>query len=466
MLEAAVALEAWAGVPAQRALDDGARGDARRAPPSREPSTGALPEPRERARRAGRGADVPDDGDRDRRAGPRRSPRARARTSSSARVMLALPRDARAAVGAQLPLLLARARPRRARAPARRCSRSPRSCSSAPRLAVRSGRPGLIAALLTVTWVAAAPCSSAAAGAAPTRAASRSPPRAMLLGPDPAAAARRASPPPSSLAALLALRPRRRRRRGAPAALDRVAGGGGDRRRHRRAADRRPDRELDRGRGAGASRSCPSAAAGFWASYRMRDLGVRGRRARPRACASAPPRRAALASPPLRAAARARSAGWPLIAAVLSAALLLLTSWLGEPADAAGVLAGFGLLAPPPCSPGVLESLGRARRGRCAALAAAARARRRCVRWGERRPFAGAGLVAGGLVATALLLPLADRRARPAGAHARDHPVDHMMRRAAARFAVPAAAGAIVLSRSLLGDARRATAPRGVPRCC
>ena len=53
----------------------------------------------------------------------------------------------------------------------------------------------------------------------------------------------------------------------------------------------------------------------------------------------------------------------------------------------------------------MLESLGRAQ-GVLAAFAFAAGAEA-VLRWGDLAPFAGAGLVAGGLVATVLLLPVA-----------------------------------------------------------
>ena len=148
----------------------------------------------------------------------------------------------------------------------------------------------------------------------------------------------------------------------------------------------------------------PSAIAGFWASYRLRDLG----QAIPRSAwgvrvGDTPPH--GLASPPLRLAL-ATLAELLVVAALLSA-LVLLSPWSGPTAEAAGLLAGFGLLAPATLLAGVLESLGRAQSVLVAfALAAGAEA---VLRWGDLAPFAGAGLVAGGLVATVVLLPVAVR---------------------------------------------------------
>jgi hypothetical protein len=147
----------------------------------------------------------------------------------------------------------------------------------------------------------------------------------------------------------------------------------------------------------------PSAVAGFWGSYRLRELGY----ALPRAAwgvrvGAAPPR--GVRSAPLRLLLSALGE-LMAIAAALSAALLLLTPWVGAVDDATGMLLGFGLLAPAMLLCGVLESLGRARAVLialgCAAVAEAA------VRWSDIAPFPGVGLVLAGAVATALLLPVA-----------------------------------------------------------
>ena len=147
----------------------------------------------------------------------------------------------------------------------------------------------------------------------------------------------------------------------------------------------------------------PSAFAGFWAAYRLRDLG----QAIPRSTWGVARRRAGAARARVAAAAAVAGALAELlvVAAALLSALVLLSPWSGPTGDAAGLLAGFGLLGPATLLAGVLESLGRAPSVLVAfALAAGAEA---LLRWGDLAPFAGAGLVAGGLVATALLLPVA-----------------------------------------------------------
>ncbi len=145
-----------------------------------------------------------------------------------------------------------------------------------------------------------------------------------------------------------------------------------------------------------------------------------------------------LASPPLRLAL-ATLAELLVVAALLSA-LVLLSPWSGPTAEAAGLLAGFGLLAPATLLAGVLESLGRAQSVLVAfALAAGAEA---VLRWGDLAPFAGAGLVAGGLVAT--VRPAAGRGpgARTAHEHPRHRALDHVSAARLSWLAVPAAAGA------------------------
>jgi hypothetical protein len=144
----------------------------------------------------------------------------------------------------------------------------------------------------------------------------------------------------------------------------------------------------------------PSAIAGFWASYRLRDLADAIVRATAGVeVGAAPP--LGLGSDPLRLLLRALCE-FAVLVVGLSAALVLL---LGEPSTAAGLLAGFGLLALATLLGGVLEALGRSRPVLlvlgCAAAAEVA------VRLGDASPFPGGGLVVGGLVATACLLPLA-----------------------------------------------------------
>jgi hypothetical protein len=91
------------------------------------------------------------------------------------------------------------------------------------------------------------------------------------------------------------------------------------------------------------------------------------------------------------------------LSAALSAPLLWLSPWLGQSARGTGVLAGFAVVALASTLVGLLETLGR---GRWALLAvtcgAAAEA---IVALSDLQPFAGAGLVAGGLVVTVLVLP-------------------------------------------------------------
>ena len=147
----------------------------------------------------------------------------------------------------------------------------------------------------------------------------------------------------------------------------------------------------------------PSAVAGFWASYRLRDLGFAIPRAVSGVGVGVPPPRG-LGSAPLRLLLSALCE-LVALAAGLSALLLLLTPWLGEVGDAAGLLAGFALLAPAMLLAGVLESLGRARAVLIAiACAAGAEA---YLRWSDVAPFPGAGMVVGGIVAAVFLVPLA-----------------------------------------------------------
>jgi hypothetical protein len=92
------------------------------------------------------------------------------------------------------------------------------------------------------------------------------------------------------------------------------------------------------------------------------------------------------------------------LSAALSAVLLWLAPWLGESARAGGVLVGFALVALASMLVGLLESLGRGRWAlvavACGALAEA------LVAIGDVRPFSGVGLVVGGGVIAVLALPV------------------------------------------------------------
>jgi len=91
------------------------------------------------------------------------------------------------------------------------------------------------------------------------------------------------------------------------------------------------------------------------------------------------------------------------LSAVLSAALLWLSPWLGESGRGAGVLAGFALVALASMLVALLESLGR---GRWALLAVACGVgAEAAVAIADLRPFAGTGLVAAGGVVSLLVLP-------------------------------------------------------------
>ncbi len=92
-----------------------------------------------------------------------------------------------------------------------------------------------------------------------------------------------------------------------------------------------------------------------------------------------------------------------LLATALSVVLLALTPCLGESARGAGLLLGFGLVALATLLVSLLEGLGRGRWAlgavACAAAAEAA------VRLAGSDPFAGTGLVVGGTLAIVLVLP-------------------------------------------------------------
>jgi hypothetical protein len=92
------------------------------------------------------------------------------------------------------------------------------------------------------------------------------------------------------------------------------------------------------------------------------------------------------------------------LSAALSAVLLWLSPWLGESGRAVGVMVGFALVALASMVVGLLESLGR---GRWALVAVACGASAEAlIAVGDLHPFPGAGLVAGGGVTVVLVLPV------------------------------------------------------------
>jgi hypothetical protein len=91
------------------------------------------------------------------------------------------------------------------------------------------------------------------------------------------------------------------------------------------------------------------------------------------------------------------------LSAALSAPLLWLSPWLGESARGAGILAGFALVALASMLVGLLESLGR---GRWALLAVTCGAGAEAgVRLAGVDPFPGTGLVVGGALVALLVTP-------------------------------------------------------------
>ncbi|HEY6762196.1 MAG TPA: hypothetical protein VI318_22040 [Baekduia sp.] len=150
----------------------------------------------------------------------------------------------------------------------------------------------------------------------------------------------------------------------------------------------------------------PSTLAALLAGHHLRHLELSIPSALRGVPAAQPARR--LGSKPVRilASASGRLVG---LSARLSIPLLWASPWSGE----AGVLAGFALVALAAMLVGLLDSLGRAGWAlaavACGALAEAA------IRAGSVDPFAGAGLVAGGLVVTLIVLPpVVTRLGRPA----------------------------------------------------
>jgi hypothetical protein len=91
------------------------------------------------------------------------------------------------------------------------------------------------------------------------------------------------------------------------------------------------------------------------------------------------------------------------LSAALSAPLLWLSPWLGESSRGAGILVGFALVASASMLVGLLESLGRGHSA-LAAVACGAGAEA-VVRVADAQPFPGTGLVVGGATVSLLVLP-------------------------------------------------------------
>lgn len=145
----------------------------------------------------------------------------------------------------------------------------------------------------------------------------------------------------------------------------------------------------------------PSAVAGLWGAAHLRHLEL----AILRGLSGVPvdgPGTDGRARPALRiiAVAVLRLLG---LTAALSAALVLLTPWLGSSARGSGVLAGFGLLALASLLLGLLDSLGGSRWVLLAVGAAAGT--EAYIAAAGIEPFAGVGLLVGGALAAALVLP-------------------------------------------------------------
>jgi hypothetical protein len=145
----------------------------------------------------------------------------------------------------------------------------------------------------------------------------------------------------------------------------------------------------------------PSTVGAFWGGYHLRHL----ERAIPGALSGVSarePERRGLAWPPLRVLLGAGGRLLVLCGA-LSAALLAATPWLGTSARSVGILAGFALLALATLLVSLLESMGRGRWSVIAVACAAATALG--LRLSHADPFPGAGMVAGGALAIVLVLP-------------------------------------------------------------
>jgi hypothetical protein len=145
----------------------------------------------------------------------------------------------------------------------------------------------------------------------------------------------------------------------------------------------------------------PSTVAGAWGGYHLRHL----EQAIPRAVSGI-----------AASDAYAPAAAWPpcrlllgalgrllLLAAALSAVLLVLTPWLGASSRSASMLVGFGLVALATLLVSLLEAMGRGGWALTAVVCAAAA--EAAVRVAASDPFPGTGLVVGGALAVLLALP-------------------------------------------------------------
>jgi hypothetical protein len=145
----------------------------------------------------------------------------------------------------------------------------------------------------------------------------------------------------------------------------------------------------------------PSTVASAWGGHHLRHL----EQAIPRAVSGI------AASDPY-----ARGVAWPpfsvllgalgrllALAAALSAVLLAFTPWLGASSRSATLLLGFGLVALATLLVSLLEALGRGRWALSAVVCAAAA--EGAVRLAGSDPFPGTGLVVGGALAVVLVLP-------------------------------------------------------------
>jgi hypothetical protein len=145
----------------------------------------------------------------------------------------------------------------------------------------------------------------------------------------------------------------------------------------------------------------PSTVASFWGGYHLRHL----ERAIPGALSGVSarePARRGVAWPPLGVLLGAVARLLALCAA-LSAALLALTPWLGASARGAGILVGFALLALATVLVSLLESMGRG--WWSVVVVAGAAAAELAVRLSDADPFPGTGMVVGGALAIVLVLP-------------------------------------------------------------
>jgi hypothetical protein len=145
----------------------------------------------------------------------------------------------------------------------------------------------------------------------------------------------------------------------------------------------------------------PSTVASAWGGYHLRHL----EQAIPRSVsgiAAGDPYARGVAWPPFSVLLGALGR-LLLLAAALSLVLLAFTPWLGASARGVGLLVGFGLVALATLLVGLLEAMGRGRWALVAvAFAAAAEA---AIRVAGSDPFPGTGLVVGGTLAVVLVLP-------------------------------------------------------------